>query len=130
MTVFIKRANVDSNSSTGDANGDEYILFMTADPLESSGNPAIVYACVYTRFAQDKDFIMVGEMFEGTAPIVDYDGGEGTGSFTTDRWTSSKDYYDIPAGSGNTNNQETCGNLGGLVSKAIELGLYEGAPTN
>ena len=124
MTIFIKRANLDGNKNTGDANGDEYILFMTADPLTSSGSQAIVYACVYTRFSQDQDFFMVGEMFEGKARIVSYEGGSGSGSFTTDRWYNTKSYYDVPIGTGNENEQETCGNLGNVFKAALEQGAY------
>lgn len=124
MTIFIKRANLDGNTSTGDANGDEYILFMTADPLTSSGGQAIVFACVFTRFSQDQDYFMVGEMFEGKARIVSYDGGDGSGSFTTDRWYNTREYYDVAIGTGNENAQETCGNLGKVFVAALNANDY------
>lgn len=133
MNIFIKRANLDGNSATGDANGDEYVLFMTEDQLDDTTIDAEVFACVYTRFSQDQDYVMVGEMFSGKAPVVDYAGtnDDGTGSFTTDRWYSTKSYFGVIEGTPNTyDSQENCGQLGDLVKAAITAGAYEGAPTN
>ena len=134
MTIFIKRANIDNNTDTGEA-GDEYILFMTADKLEDSGGTAVVFAYVYTKFSQDSDFVMVGEMFEGTCRITAYSGlgaifGTGTGSFNTGYWKSSKEYYGIAAGANYSQSDSRCGNLGYVVEAAILAGAYEGAPNN
>ena len=130
MKIFIKRANLDGNFTTGDENGDEYILFMTADPLTTRNGTAIVYAYAFTRFSQNEEYIMIGEMFEGKATITNYQGREGTGSFITDKWYSAKEYYGVAAGTGRENNEEKCGNLGDIVAAAIAAGAYEGAPTN
>ena len=124
MSIFIKRANLDGNTNTGDEDGLEYVLFMTADPLTSSGSQAIVFACVFTRFSQDQDYIMVGEMFEGKARIVSYSGWGGSGSFTTDRWYNTKAYYGVAIGTGNENSEPNCGNLGNVVKAAISQGAY------
>ena len=128
MTIFIKRANIDNNSNTGE-DGDEYILFMTADKLEDSGGTAVVYAYVYTKFSQDNDFVMVGEMFEGTCRITSYSGlgaifGTGTGSFNTGYWKSSKEYYGLAAGANYSQSDSRCGNLGYVVEAAIAAEAY------
>lgn len=124
MTIFIKRSDVDNNPNTG-TNGKEMILFMTADELNSSGASAVVYAYVYTRYNYDSEgnpienaqFELIGEMFEGTATVCDYRGGNGTGSFTTNSWKHTRDYYGLLAGKGtyNTNDNDSCGTLRTLV---------------
>lgn len=126
MTIFIKRANIDGNSKTGDTNGDEYVLFMTADLLNVQNSSAIVYACVYTRFSQDEDYVMVGEMFEGTARVCHYSGSSGTGSFTTNEWKSSRAYYGVSAGGGTYSawDDNYCGNLRAVVNAAISARAY------
>ena len=129
MQIFIKRTNLDGNTETGDDKGREYILFMTSDLLENGGQDAIVYAYVYTKFADDEPYIMVGEMYEGKAEISGYGtswwGGSNSGSFNTDTWYSTKEYHGVPKGTGNEDDDPNCGNLGYIVRAAIEQELYE-----
>jgi len=125
---LIKREDV-----TGDGKED-FTVYMTTNPLteESTvtnrkGNfftgyyyttynksPATVYAATYTVGDND-EWIQLGDMFKGEAPICDYNGGmqnyrpsgsnsntsvpTGAGSFHTDTWVSLESYYTVEAGS-------------------------------
>ena len=104
MTTLVKRENIDGSNRTGDSyeryswytvRGCEMVLYMTAVDLStvSSGTRVTVYAAVFTC-QQDANgnttgqWYQVGELFKGTAPVVAYEGGTGTGSFNTDSWRS------------------------------------------
>lgn len=104
MTTLVKRENIDGSNRTGDSyeryswytiRGCEMVLYMTDVDLStvSSGKKVTVYAAVFTC-QQDSNgnptgqWYQVGELFKGTAPVVAYEGGTGTGSFNTDSWRS------------------------------------------
>ena len=93
VTVMIKRENVDGNRNTGESpglfGGNEMTLYITADPLNNSGSSASVYAVVYTKQKNSDDWYQLGTVFKGTAKVVNYLGGSGTGSFNTDNWKST-----------------------------------------
>ncbi|MBQ7333193.1 MAG: hypothetical protein IJW38_02465, partial [Clostridia bacterium] len=117
---LIKREDV-----TGDGK-DDFTVYMTTNPLtdESSINIfsgykynkslATVYAAVFTE-DDFGEWVQLGDMFKGEAPICDYDGGmqnyrpsgssssirvpTGKGSFHTDTWVSSEKYYAVDKGS-------------------------------
>lgn len=87
VTIMIKRENVDGNKNTGDGDGNEMTLYITADPLDSSGKYVPVYAVVYTK-ASGTEWYRIGELYKGTANVRSYGGVSirGTGSFNTDNW--------------------------------------------
>lgn len=103
-TVLIKHENLDGNTNTGDdyvaeneSNGGvfrgygcEMTLYLTIDPLNSAGRYVPVYAVVFTCDRDENgnlsDWYRVGNTYAGTANVVTYDGGNGTGSFVTDNW--------------------------------------------
>lgn len=105
MTTMIKRENVDGNNKTGDSydrysfsttKGCEMVIYMTDVNLfdYSYGKKVTVYAAVFTC-AQDSNgnptgqWYQVGELFKGTAPVNNYEGGLlSNGSFNTDSWRS------------------------------------------
>ena len=104
MTTLIKRENIDGSSRTGDTydryswwsvDGCEMVLYMTDVDLTgiSYNTRVTVYAAVFTC-QQDSSgnptgqWYQIGELFKGTAPVVKYEGGSGTGSFNTDSWRS------------------------------------------
>lgn len=119
---LIKREDV-----TGDGKED-FTVYMTTNTLseESSvtGNIfsgykynkslATVYAAVFTE-DDFGEWIQLGDMFKGEAPICAYDGGmqsyrpqgssesvrvpTGSGSFHTDTWVSAERYYSVEKGS-------------------------------
>ena len=112
-TVLIKHENLDWNNYTGDdyvathPNGGEFrgygcemTLYLTIDPLTSAGSYVPVYAVVFTC---DRDYngnktsawYRVGSTYRGTANVVTYDGGYGTGSFVTDNWIADAATYDL-----------------------------------
>lgn len=70
----------------------EMVLYVTADPLSKAGsswnrNYVPVYAIVFEQIGGKWE--QNAEMFVGTAPVTDYNGNTGTGSFSTDYWRSS-----------------------------------------
>ncbi|MBE7061421.1 MAG: hypothetical protein E7382_02655 [Clostridiales bacterium] len=91
VTILIKRENLDGNVNTGDADGNEMTIYMTTDDLQWSWShrSAVVYAAVYTSTNDGETWSILGEMYEGTAPIKTYSGWFGSGSFDTDEWKST-----------------------------------------
>ena len=105
MTTMIKRENVDDNKKTGDSydrysfstyEGCEMVIYMTDVDLfdYSYGKKVTVYAAVFTC-QQDSngnptgEWYQVGDLFKGTAPVNNYEGGLlSNGSFNTDSWRS------------------------------------------
>lgn len=114
-TVLIKHENLDGNRLTGDdyvavnkdgkgspfyGYGCEMTLYLTIDPLNKAGAYVPVYAVVFTcdRDADGNkisDWYRIGSTYAGTANVVTYDGGNGTGSFVTDNWVSDAETYKL-----------------------------------
>ena len=113
-TVLIKHENLDYNNYTGDdytavnqnnggvfqGKGCEMTLYLTVDPLNRAGTYVPVYAVVFTcdRDAngnQVSDWYRIGSTYAGTANVVTYDGGNGTGSFVTDNWVADAATYQL-----------------------------------
>ena len=128
VNFLIKREDV-----TGDGRED-FTVYMTTNALSDEttvanrkGNLfsgyyyttynkslAVVYAAVFTE-DDFGDWVQLGDMFKGEAPICDYDGGmqnyrpsgsssnisvpTGSGSFHTDTWVSADKYYTVEKGS-------------------------------
>ena len=104
VTVLIRKENVD-NSSTGDAyasgpKGCEYTLYITVDDLSKSGDTANVYAISYTTDSSGNVWYQLAELYEGTAPVVDYDTSDSTfeGSIDISNWIATKKDYEIADG--------------------------------
>ena len=102
VTVMIQRKDVD-----GTANGDsyaggsgcEYSLFISV-PSQNQGGTATVYAVSYTcKNSGDEAgvFYQLGQLYEGTAPVEDYDGVE-DGAFDVDSWKATAKEYDLGYG--------------------------------
>lgn len=95
VTVIIKREDVDG------ASGDEMTLYMTPETISGRvGTYITVYAIVFRQNAATGKWEQLGELYEGEAPIVKYDGTWwGTpDSFTTDNWRTTKAYYHLQKG--------------------------------
>ena len=116
-TVLIKHENLDGNVLTGDdytatnegnggvfrGYGCEMTLYLTIDPLTSAGRYVPVYAVVFTCDRDENgnktsDWYRIGSTYAGTANVVTYDGGNGTGSFVTDNWRADAQTYDLIEG--------------------------------
>lgn len=116
-TVLIKHENLDGSTRTGDdyvatnaSNGGvfrgygcEMTLYLTIDPLTSAGRYVPVYVVVFTcdRDAngnQTSEWYRIGSTYAGTANVVTYDGGNGTGSFVTDNWIADAATYQLIEG--------------------------------
>lgn len=113
-TVMIKHENLDGNRLTGDdytavnsSNGGvfngygcEMTLYLTIDSLNRAGSYVPVYVVVFTcdRDANGNkisDWYRIGTTYGGTANVVSYDGGNGTGSFVTDNWIADAASYQL-----------------------------------
>ena len=124
-TVLIKHENLDGSTLTGDDYtltysqygeithaGCEMTLYLTIDPLDRAGAYVPVYAVVFTcdRDAngnQTSEWYRIGSTYAGTANVVTYDGGNGTGSFVTDNWIADRATYQLLEGySFNINGEE------------------------
>ena len=116
-TVLIKHENLDGNRLTGDdytatntSNGGvfqgygcEMTLYLTVDPLDRAGSYVPVYVVVFTcdrdeNGNQTSDWYRIGSTYAGTANVVTYDGGNGTGSFVTDNWRADAESYQLIEG--------------------------------
>lgn len=113
-TVLIKHENLDGNRYTGDdytavnsSNGGvfngygcEMTLYLTIDPLNRAGAYVPVYAVVFTcdrdaNGEQISEWYRIGSTYAGTANVVTYNGGNGTGSFVTDNWKADAETYKL-----------------------------------
>ena len=109
ITVLIKHENVDGDTNTGDdytavsgnqsftGYGCEFTLYMTTSKLDNRNERPPVYAASYTCNRNEDgscgEWYMIGEIYEGTAQIVGYEGGASTGSFDTGTWRSYANTY-------------------------------------
>jgi len=94
VTVLVKQMNVYDSSDA------EMVLYITADDLSRSRTYAPVYVAVFTQNSS-KEWVQVGDIYSGEAPVCDYTTGStwGSGSFNTDDWESTQAYYGVAAGS-------------------------------
>ncbi len=104
-TVMVERKNVDGRS-TGDAyqvangpTGCEYTVYVTVDPLKSPTGKAIVYAVSYSCGA-DGVWYQIGQLYEGTANIVDYDTKDNVyqGAVDVGSWIATPNTYTVTDG--------------------------------
>ena len=100
ITAMIKRENLDNNTATGDENGNEMTLYMTADTIGNSD--VTVYAIVCTKYNDTDGWVQVGEMYHGTADTNNYSGWGSANSFNTDTWRASYNYYGVAPGNNAT----------------------------
>ena len=113
-TVLIKHENLDWNNYTGDdytavnkdnggvfnGYGCEMTLYLTIDPLDRAGAYVPVYVVVFTcnrdyNGNKTSEWYRIGSTYAGTANVVTYDGGNGTGSFVTDNWVADAATYKL-----------------------------------
>lgn len=100
VTVLVKREDLDGKTTTGDEDGNEMTIYMTAETIGNS--PVTVYAAVYTKdnTVSGSEWQQVGQLFEGEAETNRYSGWFGSrDSFNTDTWLSTKEYYSYKANS-------------------------------
>ncbi len=102
VTIVVERKNVDLDGNTGDAfgvangpSGCEYTVYLSVDDLSQNGK-ATVYAATYTCGA-DGTWYMIGELYEGTAPIEQYENSDQVGdrAFDVDEWHASTKEYTV-----------------------------------
>ena len=102
VTVLVERRNLDDKSS-GDSSGCEYAVYITVDPLNSPTGNAIVYAVCYSckpGTSESGGWYQIGQMYEGTAPIQEYDSSNGTyeGAFDVSKWEATPNVYEVGDG--------------------------------
>ena len=110
VTVVVRRENVDGRTtgdsysgSSGAPTGCEYTVYITVDALNSPTGKAIVYAVSYSNGGvaySDDTWYQLGQLYEGTANIIDYDkstaGMQGAVDITT--WIASPNKYQAANG--------------------------------
>lgn len=100
ITAMIKRENLDGDTATGDENGNEMTIYMTADTITSSwfgSSKVSVFAGVFTK-KTDGEWYQIGEMYSGEATTNNYSGFGRANSFNTDTWKSTANYYSLGTG--------------------------------
>ena len=105
VTVMVRRENVDgrttgdSYNATNGPTGCEYTVYITTDPLTSPTGTASVYAISYSRSA-DGTWHRLGELYEGAAPVTDYDKTDSTyqGAFDVYSWVAAPNEYETADG--------------------------------
>ena len=97
---LVSKENVDGNVNSGDADGKEYVIYMTTNALNSTRNPANVSATVFTSYNDSKDWYVIGDTYKGKSPVCSYNLGFEflSGSFKTSKWSSTESYYGLDTG--------------------------------
>ena len=94
-SVVIRRENMDNDKTTGDngSEGCEYTVYITVEPLTPGTKPT-VYAISYSCGAEGMgdDWYQVGELYEGTAPILS------DGTIDYKNWVATHKKYVIADG--------------------------------
>ena len=104
VTVIIRRENVDNNGSgdeySSGPKGCEYTIYITADDLSNPGEKVTVYAISYTIDSKGVSWYQLAELYQGTAPVVDYDPTDSTfeGSIDITKWVATKNDYEVADG--------------------------------
>lgn len=92
VTVMIKEKDVYGTGTK------EMVLYITADDLRAVWSYVPVYAVVLTS-NESGDWVQIGEIYAGEARTNDYSGWIGSGSFNTESWRSTEEYYGASSGS-------------------------------
>ena len=98
-SVVIRRENLDKDGTTGDAykggapSGCEYTLYITVESL-TPGTAPTVYAISYSKGAEGMgtQWYQVGELYEGTAPILQ------NGEIDYSSWIATHKSYEMADG--------------------------------
>ena len=98
-SVVVRRENLDGDTTSGDdysnapLSGCEYTLYITVEPLTPGTKPT-VYAIAYSQGASGMgdDWYQVGELYEGTAPVL------ADGSIDYKNWVATAKTYEIADG--------------------------------
>lgn len=97
VTIMIQKENVDGKT-TGDkgadgSNGNDYTMYMTVDDLSGSGE-AQTYVVTYIK-DEDGNWVQIGQMYSGKAPIIDYDPTDGvyTPAIDISQWKADPNEY-------------------------------------
>ena len=93
ITVMVKEKNVYGT------NEKEMVLYITADDLSAWSSYVPVYAAVFSQ-NESGEWIQIGDIYAGEAQTNNYSGWWGSGSFNTESWRSTEDYYGVASGSG------------------------------
>ncbi len=100
VTIMIHRENINKKPNTneysgGDPSSCEYTVYFTVEDTSSPGGSVTVYATTYT-LGSDGVWFQLGELYEGTATKMDYNGNAGNyeGTFDISQWEAvQKRYY-------------------------------------
>ncbi len=107
VTIMVRRENVDGRNTgddyagSGTPAGCEYTVYITVDPLDSPTGEAIVYAVSYSNGgAAGNTWYQLGQLYEGTADVTDYDGETFgmQGAFDVYSWIATPNRYEAANG--------------------------------
>ncbi len=108
VTVMIRRENVDGRGTgdtygaAGGGSGCEYTVYITVDALDSPTGQAMVYAVSYSSGGTGGSgkWYQLGQLYEGTANIVDYDTSTPgiQGAFDIYSWSATANSYEAADG--------------------------------
>ena len=104
VTVMIRRDNVDkrttgdSYAAAGGPTGCEYTVYLSVENVNAPGT-VTVFAVSYTCDARG-NWYQLGELYEGTASVVDYDKSTSDfeGAFNVSTWKASAKSYEMADG--------------------------------
>ncbi len=91
VNMLIKRENIDDNTSNGEGDGSEMVMYYTDESLDKSffaSKNVTVYAIIFIK-NNGGEWTQLGPILTGKAPVVDYRTGSTWstgGSFNTDDW--------------------------------------------
>ncbi len=108
VTVMIRRENVDGRSTgdtygaEGGGSGCEYTLYITVDAIDSPTGEAMVYAVSYSSGGTGGNgkWYQLGQLYEGTADIIDYDPSTPgiQSAFDVYSWSATANSYEAADG--------------------------------
>ena len=95
MAIYMTPNNLDKKVDTGEYSSDRNYaeVFVAITTCTNSGN----IDNKTNNYTSLSDWYQIGDIYEGIANIVTYEGGTGTGSFVTDNWVSIKKTYYVTA---------------------------------
>ncbi len=92
VTVMVKKSEV----YNGGNSNNEIILYITADDLSARSAYVPIFAAVFHN--NGTEWVQIGDIYEGEAKTCYYNiSFMGYGSFDTDTWRSTKEYYGVAA---------------------------------
>jgi hypothetical protein len=104
---MIKKKDVDDITNNGNGDGDEMVLYLTADDIGEKGgwliaSKVVVFAVVFRKDANGTEWYQYGQLYQGEATANMYTGNSGMfqtkDSFNTESWASTVSIHGLSTG--------------------------------